>query len=272
MYKRLIRTIFNRSRFLRKLVFKLERLLREDLYSHMLHEEFNHFLELLTLDATVNIQFARKGSINDGGYVFCDLGKRYSKLISFGVGDNVDFEYAISELVNTMDLYDPNVKSLPRFIENATLHKVGLGPQTGNGFLTLYDSIKDLLPNDQLLLKIDIEGGEWDSLVATDGELLKSFSQIFLELHHLHQVHESRTLSKYIIALEKLRQHHDLVNIHANNWSPYFVVRGVPLPDTIEITLLRKRGHSKIKKSIHPIAKHFNSPNNPEKPDYRLIF
>ena len=272
MCKGLVRSILSRSPFLQKLVFKLERWMREDLYSAMSHERFKHFLNLLAPDVTGGICFSRKGSINDGGYVFCDFQKKYSKLISFGVGDNVDFERDISDLVDSIDLYDPSVDKLPCKIENATFHKVGLGQEFGNGFLTLYDATKSSLPDDQLLLKIDIEGGEWDSIVTTDSKVLENFSQIFLELHDLHKVCDPIILSKYIAALEKLRLNHELVNIHANNWSAYSVIQGVPLPDTIEITLLRRSDHPKKRNSQDSNVKEFNSPNNPKMPEYRLIF
>ena len=272
MCKGLVKSILSRSSFLQTLIFKLERWLREYLYSKMSHEKFNHFLELLTPESSEGIKFSRKGSINDGGYVFCDFQKQYSKLISFGVGDNVDFEYAISSLVNSIDLYDPTVDKLPRKIENANFHKIGLGPHFGNGFLTLYDATKNSLPDNQLLLKIDIEGGEWDSIVATDLELLTSFSQIFLELHNLHKIYDQLILSKYILTLEKLRHNHDIVSVHANNWSAYSVIQGVPLPDTIEVTLLRRDNHLNKRNSTDFNAKDFQSPNNPDKPDYHIIF
>ena len=272
MCKSLIKSVFGRSLILQTFIFKLERWLREDMYSKMSHQKFTLFLTLLVTEASGGIQFSRKGSINDGGYVFCDLQKQYSKLISFGVGDNVDFEDSISDLVSSIDLYDPTVDELPHFIDNAIFHKVGLGPDLRNGYTTLYDATKNSFPDDQLLLKMDIEGGEWDSIIATDTQLLKSFSQIFLELHDLHKVYDPDVLTKYIHALEKLRQNHYLVNMHANNWSAYSVVQGVPLPDTIEITLLRKKDHPGISNSTDSTAKYFNAPNNPEKPDYRLIF
>lgn len=272
MYKSLIKSIFSRSLFLKKSVFKLERWLRDDMYSNMSHERFTHFLELLTSESNGDLQFTRMGSQNDGGYVFCDLGRKYSTLISFGVGDNVDFEFEMSELVDSINLYDPTVDSLPRYIENATFHKIGLGPVVSDGFITLQGATGDSVPDNKLLLKVDIEGGEWDSLVATDAELLKSFTQIFLELHDLHKVYDPLILSKYIHVLEKLRKNHDLVNIHANNWSAYSVVQGVPLPDTIEITLLKKEEHRNLRKSFGAKGSFNNAPNNPEKPDYRLIF
>lgn len=272
MYKSLIKSIFSKSFFLKESIFKLERWLRDDMYTEMSHDRFLDLIQLLTVAPSSNFSFTRMGSRNDGGYVFCDLQQKYSKLISFGVGDNVDFESDLSEIVDSIDLYDPTVNSLPRPIENAVFFKLGLGAEDRKGFVTLQSATQAYLADENLLLKIDIEGGEWDSLDVTDPVLLKSFTQIFLELHDLHKVYDPVLLSKYISVLEKLRVNHDLVNIHANNWSAYSVIHGIPLPDTIEITLVRRNERLFFENSIGEKAATYNTPNNPDKPDYRLIF
>lgn len=146
MCRSLIKSVFGRSLILKTFIFKLERWLREDLYSKMSHQKFTLFLTLLATEASGGILFSRKGSINDGGYVFCDLQKQYSKLISFGVGDNVEFEDSISDLVSSIDLYDPTVDELPHFIDNAIFYKVGLGPELIKGYTTLYDATKIRFP------------------------------------------------------------------------------------------------------------------------------
>jgi hypothetical protein len=214
----------------------------------------------------------RVGSRNDGGYVFCNLQQSYSKLISFGVGDNSDFESDLSPLVNFIDLYDFTVDQLPLEIVNGTFHKMGLAPVASEGFLTIKDAANEFLEDQNLLLKIDIEGGEWDSINATDANLLENFAQIFLELHDLHSIYKEGLLQKYIRALTKLRNNHFLVSIHANNWSPYFVIRGIPLPDTIEITLLRKNLYKGELEVPHKRDNSHLARNNPESPDYQTIF
>jgi len=130
----------------------------------------------------------------------------------------------------------------------------------------------DPRPGQHNLLKIDIEGGEWNAIDSTDTLILKNYSQIFLELHNLHRVHNSDRLEQYIRVLRKLRKNHYLVSIHGNNWSPYSVIRGVPIPDTVEITLLRKDLYEGrlMKKSQQDLSYH--SKNNPNKPEFVLIF
>lgn len=272
MLKSFIKLLTRRVSFLPPLIFRIEKWVRDDIYSALPSESFQELIKLLSVDRLSGLSLVRKGSAHDGGYVFCDFGVRYSKLISFGVGDNVDFEFDISNLVESIDLYDPTVENLPLVIDNSQFFRVGLAHDSSSGFTSLYDATKFSLPSSNLLLKIDIEGGEWDSLNGANEELLKSFSQIFLELHGLHKIRDTELLEKYIRVLQKLRLSHYLVSLHANNWSSYSVIGGVPLPDTIEITLVRIDLCRDFTLHRNPEVKNYHSSNNPAKPDYWTIF
>ena len=65
---------------------------------------------------------------------------------------------------------------------------------------------------ESLLLQMDIEGAEWDSLLAAPDELLASIPQIAMEMHGFDD-------PKIVEALRKLKRHFYLVNLHFNNWS-----------------------------------------------------
>ena len=269
---KIVKTLIRNSTRAKTAIFRIERWLRDELYAEIPEADFQEFVELLSIDKFKNISLARKGSTYDGGYVFCDVGVNYHKLISFGVGDNCDFEVALSRLVREIDLYDHTVPELPIQIKKGVFHKVGLSHVSLPGFTTLHKVSKDLLPGQHNLLKIDIEGGEWHCIDLTDAQVLQSYSQIFVELHNLHQVDNSNRLEEYIRVLRKLRKNHYLISIHGNNWSPYSVIRGVPIPDTIEITLLRKDLYAgELTKKSHENST-YHSRNNPNKPEYHLIF
>lgn len=269
---KIVKSLIRKSAIAKSAIFRAERWLRDEIYAEVSETDFQEFVGLLSIDRLESISLTRKGSSYDGGYVFCDLGVDYEKLISFGVGDNCDFEDALSGLVTDIDLYDHTVDQLPLQIENGAFHKVGLSHIATQGFVTLHQVSNDPRPGQHNLLKIDIEGGEWNAIDSTDTLILKNYSQIFLELHNLHRVHNSDRLEQYIRVLRKLRKNHYLVSIHGNNWSPYSVIRGVPIPDTVEITLLRKDLYEGrlMKKSQQDLSYH--SKNNPNKPEFVLIF
>ena len=64
----------------------------------------------------------------------------------------------------------------------------------------------------RLIIKMDIEGGEWDSLLAAPDELLASIPQIAMEMHGFDD-------PKIVEVLRKLKRNFYLVNLHFNNWS-----------------------------------------------------
>jgi hypothetical protein len=272
MHFKIVKTLIRNSTHAKSAIFRTERWLRDELYAEIPEANFQEFVELLSIDRLESISLTREGSAYDGGYVFCDLGVEYNKLISFGVGDNCDFEVALSRLVREIDLYDHTVGELPLQIKNGTFHRIGLSHVSMRDFSTLHEVSKDLLAGQHNLLKIDIEGGEWISIELADAEVLMNYTQIFLELHNLHQIDNSDRLEQYIKVLKKLRKNHYLISIHGNNWSPYSVIRGVPIPDTVEITLLKKDLYegALLKESDKDLT--YYSRNNPNKPDYRLIF
>ena len=82
--------------------------------------------------------------------------------------------------------------------------------------------IDDLFVDSHLtFIKMDIEGAEWDSLLATPDELLASIPQITMEMHGYDD-------PKIVEVLRKLKRNFFLVNLHFNNWS--CTPRAAPLP------------------------------------------
>lgn len=84
-----------------------------------------------------------------------------------------------------------------------------------------------------MILKMDVEGAEWDSLLACSDDLLRSFDQIVLELHDM-VIHEDG--EKRLEVLRKLNQTHAVVHVHANNWGKEFQIDGRWYTDAWEVT------------------------------------
>jgi hypothetical protein len=63
-----------------------------------------------------------------------------------------------------------------------------------------------------MIIKMDIEGGEWESLLAAPDELLASIPQLAMEMHGFDD-------PRILEALRKLKRNFYLVNLHFNNWS-----------------------------------------------------
>jgi hypothetical protein len=58
---------------------------------------------------------------------------------------------------------------------------------------------------------MDIEGAEWESLLATPDELLARIDQLPMELHGVNK-------QRFIELVRKLKQTFYLVSVHFNNW------------------------------------------------------
>ena len=64
----------------------------------------------------------------------------------------------------------------------------------------------------RLLVKMDIEGAEWKSILATPDEILDTFDQLPMELHGTSD-------PLFLEAVEKLKRNFYLVHLHFNNWA-----------------------------------------------------
>jgi hypothetical protein len=145
------------------------------------------------------------------------------------------------------------------------------------GSITLKECIQLIPWNADILLKIDIEGSEWDVLQNIDIEELNRFRQIVGEFHNLHGIDDKEHYLKIMSVFNKLSGTHELINLHPNNWGGDKVISGVPVPDIIELTYLRKDIYSSFNSTaeflkIPQEGLDLNSPNNPNSPEIRLSF
>ena len=63
-----------------------------------------------------------------------------------------------------------------------------------------------------LIVKIDVEGAEWDSLLATPDAVLDQIDQMPMELHGANE-------QRFLEVVRRLKQKFHLVNLHFNNYS-----------------------------------------------------
>jgi hypothetical protein len=88
----------------------------------------------------------------------------------------------------------------------------------------------------RMLLKIDVEGAEWDALLHTPSALLSRFSQIVIEFHGLipttHDSHDEMVSQ----VLEKLLVTHRPIHVHGNTYGPSLILPGIVLPWGAEVT------------------------------------
>lgn len=227
----------------------------------------SHFLQLSSL-ANENLKLKRYGSLFDGGYFLqSDLNKS-DYLISLGVGSDISFDADLSNTIKGIDLYDHTVSKLPIEIENSRFFKEEIGYSENKNQTTLEKCQERLGEETATLLKIDIEGAEWDLLNKCNS--LENFKQVVVEFHDLHNISNLDFYTRACFALEKLRETHIPVFIKANNYGNYRIIGNCPLPDVIEVTYLNFNEYEflPIKNSQNGLG----NPNAPHLPDIYLSF
>ena len=179
--------------------------------------------------ALKNCTFKRFGSANDGGYLMCEnLISPIDAAYSYGVGTNDDWGCEMSRRykvpVHEYDCFDPARPTC----NGGTLdfHNECLGNQTGYRGKRFFDTLENQIRKNgdtgrHLIIKMDIEGAEWDTLLAAREELLASIPQITMEMHGYND-------PKILEVIRKLKRNFYLVNLHFNNWSCTW--KAAPLP------------------------------------------
>jgi len=191
--------------------------------------------KLLKTSTPLNTKFIRKGSVGDGGYIIADDIKSNDYLVSFGIDNNVDFEKSISDYGCKSDLYDNSIDDLPSSVKNSRFFKKTIGIHENQ--VSLEESLKDI--TEDIILKVDIEGAEWDIFSEVSIEDLSKCRQILMEVHWMQNLNDENFYNRAVLAFTKLRSTHTPVFIHANNNVPLMVMGNSPVPMVFEILYLR---------------------------------
>jgi hypothetical protein len=120
-----------------------------------------------------------------------------------------------------------------------------------------------------VLLKIDIEGSEWEVFDATPVEAFKKFDQIVCEFHYFGAIIEDSWYERAQRVLKKLDSVFGVVHVHANNHGPWIFPANVPFPHVLEVTFAN-RAQYRLEDSTEIFPTEFDSPNKPDWPDLFL--
>jgi hypothetical protein len=96
-----------------------------------------------------------------------------------------------------------------------------------------------LLNRRDLILKMDIEGAEWDVLAALPEKILDSFEQIIVEFHGLNALSRDDFAARVRAALQQLNARFTLCHVHANIHGGLSMIEGVVVPPVLEATYIR---------------------------------
>ncbi len=209
----------------------------------------NHFL---TINDCASDKLIRVGKKNDGGYImYGDLKEKSKKVAySFGISSDVSWDNDMADMGYKVYMYDHTINNLPYERKEFHFYKKGISDtDSSKGDLETLQSLvnrNEHLYNNNMILKMDVEGAEYGFILNSDLELLNRFDQLVMELHNLNSLYQNDLIEK---ALKKLTSLFGVIHVHANNYGDVIYVDGVPYPDTLEITLLNKKRYD-LKESI----------------------
>lgn len=257
----------------------------ENILQHIyhLHPKIQHELEIsflsifqetrarLHVKDVLNLPWVRVGRDYDGGYVMADEFNTNPIVYSFGICDDVSWDIDMAHRIkNTQQkyiyLFDHTIETLPETHPAFIFSQQGIGgksPAPGT------KSMSDILSENghgnhhNIILKMDVEGSEWDFLEEVSEKTLKQFTQIVFEFHNLGSPSNCEAI---FAGLDKLNKTHQLVHIHANNYSDILCIGGILLPTTLEATYLRKSDHI-FSNSVRIFPTELDRPNAPWKQD-----
>lgn len=215
----------------------------------------------------------RLGRANDGGYVMIDQGLDAIPAYSLGIGDDVSWDLAMAQRGCTLFQYDGTIRDLPvshKAFQFESLNLVGKDP-TCEKEITLAGLLarNGHSQRRDLVLKIDIEDSEWSVFDSAPDEVLDCFSQIVVEFHCLNRLDYTPRYEQTVRCLKKLAQRHQPVHLHANNYGGIAFLGGVVIPETIEVTYLRKAGQNFERcTDLYPLD--IDQPNKANTPDIFL--
>ena len=155
-----------------------------------------------------------------GCYVLLDDFENIKIAYSFGIERNIQFDKSLADKGIDVYMYDHTIDSLP--YQNNKFHWKKVGLCGNNRNRTDMKSLEDLLKENghinekNMILKIDIENWEWESLNTLNEEILKKFKYIAIEYHFDD---ESKVNNKiiYYNVLKKISKTHQSFYVRCGN-------------------------------------------------------
>ncbi len=185
----------------------------------------------------------RLGPNGDGGYL---VPNDLENIIAcFSPSVDMISEFEMDCLKNGMKIYmadktvdKPNI-DIP--ISQYEFIKKHIGCTNNSNYLTIDEWVNSSLVNENndLLLQMDIEGGEYISLINISDSLMKRFRILVIEFHALDQLWNLQFFNIAQQVFDKILQTHTCVHIHPNNDRGIDKTFGIEIPRTAEFTFWR---------------------------------
>lgn len=229
---------------------------------------------LLTPWDVVDCGKVRIGRDGDGGYVMLDRLRPEQPILSYGVGPDASFELHLAGRGHPVFMFDHTVDGPPAAMPPGALFTregvaAGTAPEkhleTVEGHLRRHA----LLGRRDVILKMDVEGAEWQVLSSLPEALLDVFEQIVIEFHWLNGLGQDDFAALVRHTLRRLNMRFTLRHVHANNHAVFRLVEGVVVPPVLAATYVRSELITRRpNRTLYPTE--HDRPNRPDTKDMVL--
>jgi hypothetical protein len=159
----------------------------------------------------------RFGEPHDGGYLVCanllgDVTAGYSYGISGYDGWGCQVSTTLRVPVHQYDCFDARV---PACDGQTVFHNECIGAEAATIENRAYDTLEHHLTRNghgssRIVMKIDVEGAEWDVFTTSSDEVLDRIDQLVVEFHGTSEM-------RFASAVLRLKRFFHVANLHMNN-------------------------------------------------------
>ncbi len=225
-------------------------------------DNVSRIVDLLTpIDS--GIELVRIGGDHDGGYLLPNDMEGITLCFSPGVDDTVSFELDCLTRGIRSFLADFSVDAPPIELKGCRFTKKFVGAVNNDKFMSLdqwvADSLAETLEAD-LILQMDIEGAEYETLLSTSRNTLTKFRILVIEFHHIESIRDRIFFQIVLSTLQRIKENFEVVHVHPNNCCGITSINGVEVPNVFEVTFLR-RDRIKSKKPVMNLPHPLDQPN-----------
>lgn len=188
-------------------------------------------------------ELIRVGLNGDGGYLVPDVLHRVNACFSPGVGSSTSFEAELWERASIPSfLADATVTRPDALPDGIAFRSAMIGASPDANYVTLSEWVETSVPGSvgNLLLQMDIEGGEYNVLIYEDAAFLRRFAVMVIEFHGLGRLGVPWFHNVLSGVFRKLYRDFVIVHAHPNNCCPAPLLGTVRVPDVLEVTFLRR--------------------------------
>ena len=236
------------------------------------HQVRATLFQLLQPVALANCDLKRFGEVNDGGYILCgnllgDVRAAYSYGISGYDGWGCQVSTELKVRTHQYDCFDTRLpKPCPG--GDTEFHPECVAPKSFTESERIFDSMASQFKKNrdggkQLVVKMDIEGAEWDSLEQASDETLDQIDQLAIEMHYVEN-------PQYIRVVQRLKERFHVAHLHFNNFSCRSDLG--PFPSwAYEVLFVNKRMATLASGEPPRRPASVDTPNNPNIPDCQTL-